>query len=111
MNDLKEFYQAPNKDNAEYNLLKLEEKRGEKYPMVLQSWQSGWEYLSHFFNILEKFEGLVTRLTPLRASIARSGNTLKQKALLSVNLRFLSSFIVRLRKLLRNEQRLYKVGL
>ena len=49
MKDLKEVYQAPSKDTAEYNLLKLEEKWGEKYPMVIKSWQSNWENLSHYF--------------------------------------------------------------
>ena len=37
MRDLKEVYQASSKDNAEYHLLKLEEKWGEKYPMVIKS--------------------------------------------------------------------------
>lgn len=49
MKDLKEVYQASSKDNAEYHLLKLEEKWGEKYPMVIKSWQSNWEHLSHYF--------------------------------------------------------------
>ncbi len=58
MNDLKEVYQAPNKDTAEYNLLKLEEKWGEKYPMIIKSWQSNWEHLSHFF----QYSGEIRRL-------------------------------------------------
>lgn len=58
MIDLKEVYQAPNKDTAEYNLLKLEEKWGEKYPMVIKSWQSNWEHLSHFF----QYSGEIRRL-------------------------------------------------
>jgi putative transposase len=49
MVNLKEVYQAASKDNAEYQLLKLEEKWGEKYPMVIKSWQSNWEHLSHYF--------------------------------------------------------------
>ena len=49
MKDLKEVYKASSKDTAEYNLLKLEEKWGEKYPMVIKSWQSNWEHLSHYF--------------------------------------------------------------
>lgn len=49
MKDLKEVYRASSKENAEYNLLKLEEKWGEKYPMVIKSWQSNWEHLSHYF--------------------------------------------------------------
>ncbi len=58
MNDLKEVYQAPSKDTAEYNLLKLEEKWGEKYPMVIKSWQSNWEHLSHYF----QYSGEIRRL-------------------------------------------------
>ena len=58
MKDLKEVYQAPSKDIAEYNLLKLEEKWGEKYPMVIKSWQSNWEHLSHYF----QYSGEIRRL-------------------------------------------------
>lgn len=36
MKDLKEVYWASSKEHAEYNLLKLEEKWGEKYPMVIK---------------------------------------------------------------------------
>ncbi len=58
MKDLKEVYQASSKDIAEYNLLKLEEKWGEKYPMVIKSWQSNWEHLSHYF----QYSGDIRRL-------------------------------------------------
>ena len=58
MKDLKEVYQAPSKDIAEYNLLKLEEKWGDKYPMVIKSWQSNWEHLSHYF----QYSGEIRRL-------------------------------------------------
>ena len=37
MADLKTVYRAETKDLAEYNLLKLEEKWGSKYPMVIKS--------------------------------------------------------------------------
>jgi putative transposase len=58
MKDLKEVYQAPSKDIAEYNLLRLGEKWGEKYPMVIKSWQSNWEHLSHYF----QYSGEIRRL-------------------------------------------------
>lgn len=58
MKDLKEVYQAPSKDIAEYNLLKLEEKWGDKYPMVIKSWHSNWEHLSHYF----QYSGEIRRL-------------------------------------------------
>lgn len=58
MKDLKEVYQASSKDIAEYNLLKLDEKWGDKYPMVIKSWQSNWENLSHYF----QYSGEIRRL-------------------------------------------------
>ena len=38
MIDLKTVYQANTKELAEYNLLKLDEKWGKKYPIVIKSW-------------------------------------------------------------------------
>jgi putative transposase len=49
MVDLKEVYKASTKDLAEHNLLKLDEKWGNKYPAVLSSWQNNWENLSSYF--------------------------------------------------------------
>ena len=58
MKDLKTVYQAPCKDIAEHNLLKLDEKWGTKYPMVLKSWQANWDHLSHYF----QYSGDIRRL-------------------------------------------------
>ena len=47
--DLKLIYQAPTKEIAQEELLKLEEKWGKKYPLVINSWQSKWENISVYF--------------------------------------------------------------
>ncbi len=49
MNDLKPVYQAVSKEAAEDALLKLDEKWGKLYPIVLQSWNNKWENLSVYF--------------------------------------------------------------
>jgi transposase-like protein len=49
MADLKQVYRAETKDLAELNLLKLDEKWGQKYPMVIKSWQQNWDNLSTYF--------------------------------------------------------------
>jgi len=49
MADLKEVYKAPTKEAAEAALLRLEEKWGEKYPMVINSWVNNWDELSAYF--------------------------------------------------------------
>jgi len=50
MKDLKCVYQAPNKMQAEDELLKLDEIWGKKYPVVLRSWHTNWEKLTAYFN-------------------------------------------------------------
>lgn len=49
MVDLKEVYKANSKDLAESKLIELEEKWGEKYPIVLKSWNNNWHNLSGYF--------------------------------------------------------------
>jgi transposase-like protein len=49
MADLKPVYQAMNKDQAECNLLDLEEKWGKKYPVVIDSWRRNWDKLTTYF--------------------------------------------------------------
>ena len=49
MQDLKVIYKASSKEMAETNLLKLGEKWGKKYPIVINSWHNNWENLSTYF--------------------------------------------------------------
>lgn len=58
MNDLKKIYRASSKEIAENYLLELEEKWGEKYPLIIKSWQNNWENLSSYF----KYSGPVRKL-------------------------------------------------
>jgi len=50
LKDLKKVYQAKSKDSAEYNLQELNKKWGEKYPIVLRSWQNNWENIHHQYS-------------------------------------------------------------
>jgi transposase-like protein len=49
MEDLKLVYKANSKDLAESKLLDLEEKWGNKYPLVIKSWNNNWHNLSGYF--------------------------------------------------------------
>ena len=57
--DLKLIYQAPTKELAEEELLKLDEKWGKKYPLVINSWQSKWENLSVYFKYPEDIRRII----------------------------------------------------
>lgn len=65
MLDLKTVYQAMTKDLAEYNLLRLEEKWGQKYPMVIKSWQQNWENLSTYFKYSADVRKMIYTTNPI----------------------------------------------
>lgn len=59
MADLKRIYQAVNKETAESELLKLQQKWGEHYPVVIKSWQDNWEKLSAYFQFTAPIRKLI----------------------------------------------------
>ena len=59
LKDLKCVYQAVNKESAENELLKLEEKWGEQYPVVIRSWQENWDKLSEYFQYTPAIRKLI----------------------------------------------------
>jgi putative transposase len=59
MADLKNVYQAANKDAAEHALDALEEKWAAKYPLVIKSWRINWEKLSTYFKYPPEIRKLI----------------------------------------------------
>ncbi|NLX28706.1 MAG: IS256 family transposase, partial [Bacteroidales bacterium] len=59
MSDLKKIYQAPNKSQAETELLNLDETWGKKYPVVIRSWNNNWEKLSTYFQYDDQIRKLI----------------------------------------------------
>ena len=57
--DLKLVYKAVNKSVAEDELLKLSEKWGAKYPVVIESWERNWEELSTYFEYTEPIRRII----------------------------------------------------
>jgi transposase-like protein len=88
--DLKLIYQAPTKELAEEELLKLEEKWGKKYPLVINSWQNKWDNLSVFFkypadirkiiyttNIIESVHRQFRKLTKTKGAFPNESSLMK----------------------------------
>ena len=59
MSDLKLVYRANSKEIAEYELDKLEEKWGKKYPVVINSWRNKWDNLSNYFKYPEAIRRII----------------------------------------------------
>jgi len=90
MKDLKLVYQATTKDIAEDELLKLDEKWGKKYPIVLNSWNNKWENLSYYFkyppairkimyttNIIESVHKQFRKLTKTKGAFPNENSLMK----------------------------------
>lgn len=90
MKDLKLVYQATSKEIAEDELLKLDDKWGKKYPIVLNSWNNKWENLSHYFkypypirkimyttNIIESVHRQFRKLTKTKGAFPSKDSLLK----------------------------------
>ena len=56
---MKLVYQATTKDIAEEELIKLDDKWGKKYSIVLQSWNNKWENLSHYFKYPQEIRKVI----------------------------------------------------
>ena len=74
--DMKNIYNAPNKEMAALELERFAEKWGAKYPYAIQSWQKNWEELTVFFdfpieirkiiyttNLIENLNGKIRKYT------------------------------------------------
>lgn len=59
MKDLKKVYQSATIDQAETELLNLEELWGKKYPIVLKSWNENWEELTTYFKYDEQIRKII----------------------------------------------------
>ena len=65
--DLKEMYNAPTLEQAEFKLDELEEKWGKKYMAVINSWRSNWNELTTYFKYDTKIRKLIYTTTPIES--------------------------------------------
>ncbi len=59
MKDLKTVYGAVSKEAAEAELQNLEDKWGERYPIVIKSWRDKWEDLTGYFQFTPEIRRLI----------------------------------------------------
>lgn len=67
MVDLKRVYKTVNKDLAEAELDRMENKWNEKYPIVIKSGRNNWERLSYFFKYPEEIRRIIYTTTTIEA--------------------------------------------
>jgi len=90
MKDLKEIYRAATKEAGETALEALKDKWGDRYPIVIKSWNRNWERLSVYFkypepirrviyttNIIESIHSQFRRLTRTKGAFPNEDSLLK----------------------------------
>jgi len=59
MVDLKKVYQAPTREAAEANLVKLADQWRSKYAVAVRSWENNWDDLATFFDYPAEIRRLI----------------------------------------------------
>ena len=67
MVDLKRVYRAASLGEAEAALDELEDRWGEKYPIVIKSWRTKWEHLSAYFKYPEDIRRIIYTTNSIEA--------------------------------------------
>lgn len=57
--DLKTLYTAPSEDQALYELERIRDKWGSRYPFAVKSWESNWDCLSTFFKFPDEIRKII----------------------------------------------------
>ena len=78
--DLKTVYQASTREEAETNLLKLEETWGGKYRAAIKSWQNNWEELATFFEFPNEIRRLIYTTNTVEGYHRQLRKVLKNKS-------------------------------
>ena len=94
--DMKNIYNAPNKEMAKAELDSFAQKWNAKYPYAVQSWQNNWEELTVFFdfpleirkiiyttNLIENLNGKIRKYTKNKMSFS-TDDALKKSVYLSL---------------------------
>ena len=88
--DMKNIYNAPNKDTARQALKEFEEKWNVKYPYAIRSWKNNWDELTVFFdfpleirkiiyttNLIENLNGKIRKYTKNKLSFPNDEAVIK----------------------------------
>ena len=76
--DMKNIYNAPNKEAAAMELDNLEKKWGGKYPYAILSWRRNWDDLTVFFQFPLEIRNIIYTTNLIEILTGRLESTLNQ---------------------------------
>ena len=107
---LKPVYQAFSLSEAEMKLLKLEEKWGNKYPLVIQSWQNNWNELSAYFQYDKSIRKIIYTTNAVEGFHRQIRKVTKTKGAFPTDMSLLKLVYLARKILLRNGHNLSLIG-
>ena len=96
--DLKEMYNAPTLEQAEFKLDELEEKWGKKYMAVINSWRSNWNELTTYFKYDTKIRKLIYTTNPIESLNRQLRKYTKTKSLYPIDEALMKSVYLSLKE-------------
>ena len=99
--DLKEMYNAPTLEQAEFKLDELEEKWGKKYMAVINSWRSNWNELTTYFKYDTKIRKLIYTTNPIESLNRQLRKYTKTKSLYPTDEALMKSIYLSLKEATR----------
>ena len=107
---LKPVYQAVSLSEAEIKLLELEEKWGNKYPLVIQSWQNNWNELSAYFQYDKSIRKIIYTTNAVEGFHRQIRKVTKTKGAFPTDMSLLKLVYLAREILLRNGHNLSLIG-
>ena len=99
--DLKEMYNAPTLEQAEFKLDELEEKWGKKYMAVVNSWRNNWNELTTYFKYDTKIRKLIYTTNPIESLNRQLRKYTKTKSLYPTDEALMKSIYLSLKEATR----------
>ena len=78
--DLKKVYQAATREEADANLLRLDEIWADRYAAAIKSWQKNWEQLATFFQFPKEIRRLIYTTNTVEGYHRQLRKVIKNKA-------------------------------
>jgi putative transposase len=80
LSDLKKVYQAATREEADANLLRLDEVWGDRYTAAIKSWLKNWEQLATFFQFPKDIRRLIYTTNTIEGYHRQLRKVIKNKA-------------------------------
>lgn len=106
--DLKLVYQAATLEKAETEPSNLDTKWGEKYPIVIRSWQENWQNLSRYFQYTAEIRKQIYTTNTVEGYHRQIRKETKTKGVFSSDESLLKLVYLAYRNIQKNEQSLSK---